>query len=96
MVANGSIVDTSALGDDSPNSKYFTGSIWPAFKNHGAIIGAADNAYYELITSPPIPQYNLTIITVQIITTDITGTVGINIQFGYHTGYLNPRCAGCF
>jgi hypothetical protein len=58
VVASSSIADTTTLGTDAPNSKYFTGPIWPAYKNYNVISGAADNAYYELITSggntPPI------------------------------------------
>jgi hypothetical protein len=51
-VASGSIADTSALGDDAPNSKYFTpSSVWPAFKVYTAEPGDGDNAYVEIITS---------------------------------------------
>ena len=43
-VATGSIADTSQLGDDAPNAKYFTATTrWPAFKNFGAVGGDADN-----------------------------------------------------
>jgi len=52
-VATGSIADTSALGSDAPNSKYFSAdTIWPGFKNYqSGSDGAADNAYVELIES---------------------------------------------
>jgi hypothetical protein len=60
VVASGSIADTSTLGADAPNSKYFTASaIWPAYKNYTAAAAPADNACYELVTGAP-PQYTLT------------------------------------
>ena len=43
-VASGSIADTSKLGDDEPNAKYFGASLYAAYKNHTAADGAADNA----------------------------------------------------
>lgn len=55
VVANGGIADTSTLGSDAPNSKYFTGPIWPGYKNYSAISGAADNAYFEIVTGAPNP-----------------------------------------
>ena len=55
VVATGSIDNTSLLGDDEPNEKYFTGPIWPGYKNYDAIEGAADNAY-AMITGAGIQQ----------------------------------------
>jgi len=56
-VASGSISDTALLpndtGNERPNPGYFTGPIWPAYKNHSATTGAADNACYEIITTAP-------------------------------------------
>jgi len=63
VAASGSIANTATLGDDEPNTKYFTGPIWPAFKNYTAAGANADNACYEVITSGP-PQYTLTVNTV--------------------------------
>lgn len=52
LIASGSINDTSTLGDDAPNSKYFTAdTVWPAYKNFTNVAGAADNAYFEIM--PP-------------------------------------------
>jgi hypothetical protein len=54
IVASGSIADTSTLGSNAPNSKYFTATtIWPAFKNYqtGTVTGSVDNAYIEIITT---------------------------------------------
>ena len=59
VVASGSIADTAALGSDAPISKYFSGPIWPGYKNYSAIGGAADNAYFEIVTGPPPAQYTL-------------------------------------
>jgi uncharacterized repeat protein (TIGR02543 family) len=53
LIAHGVILNTSLLNDESPDSKYFTGPIWPAFKNYNPTDGAADNIYYELITYIP-------------------------------------------
>lgn len=50
VVASGSIADTSLLGADEPHPKYFTGPIYPAFKNHTGTTGGADNASVTLIT----------------------------------------------
>jgi hypothetical protein len=47
-VATGSITDTSTLGGDSPDPAYFTGPIWPAYKNYDAVTGAVDNPCFEL------------------------------------------------
>ena len=53
-VVTGQIEDTAALGEDEPHEKYFTGPIWPAYKNYyGAannLTAGADNAYAEIIT----------------------------------------------
>jgi hypothetical protein len=58
VVTYGSIENTSAWGEDSPNTVYFTGTkIWPAFKNRNA---NTDNACFEIITSGPI-KYTLTV-----------------------------------
>ncbi|MDY6990237.1 MAG: DNRLRE domain-containing protein, partial [Thermodesulfobacteriota bacterium] len=40
---------TGTPGDRAPDTKYFTGPIWPAFKNYSAVDGAADNAYVEIL-----------------------------------------------
>ena len=62
----GSIADTSALGADAPNSKYFTPSIvWPAYKNYanppgGGTDGGADNAHFALST---LNQHTLSVAT---------------------------------
>ncbi len=53
LVAHGSIANTADLGDDAPHSKYFTGPIWPAFKNYTAAGAAADNACFELVLIQP-------------------------------------------
>ncbi len=67
VVVTGSIPDTDLLpntsGNEIPNPGYFTGPIWPAFKNYSAVGGAADNACYEVITGA-VPQYTLTVNTV--------------------------------
>ena len=55
VVANGTLDDTALLpntaGNEIPNPAYFTGPIWPAFKNHNGTVGYADNACYEVVTS---------------------------------------------
>ena len=56
VVASGTIADTATLGLDAPNSKYFTGPIWPGYKNYSAISGAADNAYFEIVTGQTAPS----------------------------------------
>jgi uncharacterized repeat protein (TIGR02543 family) len=53
LTAHGTIANTADLGDDAPNVKYFTGPIWPAYKNFTAVDGAADNACFELVLIPP-------------------------------------------
>jgi hypothetical protein len=48
-IVSGSVADTSALGDDRPDEKYFTAStLWPAFKNHTPNSAHADNAYARI------------------------------------------------
>ncbi|MCD6394893.1 MAG: tandem-95 repeat protein, partial [Planctomycetes bacterium] len=58
LVADGSIADTSTLGADAPHSKYFTATnLWPGYKNHTAVAGAVDNAYFEEVPvgiAPPV------------------------------------------
>ncbi len=51
VVAMGSIPDTSLLGADEPHEKYFTGPIWPAFKNYSALSGAFDNASVSFVSA---------------------------------------------
>jgi hypothetical protein len=52
VVVPGSIPNTDLLpdtaGEEIPNPAYFTGPIWPAYKNYNAITGAADNTCFEL------------------------------------------------
>jgi hypothetical protein len=52
VAATGSVTDTSVLGDSAPLPKYFTGPLWPAFKNYNAVVGAADNACFDLVYVP--------------------------------------------
>ena len=65
-LVTGAIADTSALGSDSPNSKYFTPStVWPAYKNYanppgGGTDGGADNAHFALST---LTQHTLSVTT---------------------------------
>lgn len=56
VVATGSIDNTSLLGDDEPGEKYFTGPIWPAYKNYEGVAGASDNAYAEITGGSYIQQ----------------------------------------
>jgi len=51
VVVMGVIPDTSLLGPDEPHEKYFTGPIWPAFKNFSALDGAFDNASVSFISA---------------------------------------------
>ena len=47
----GTVPDTSTWSGGAPHTSYFTATtLWPAYKNHNAITGAADNACYEAIT----------------------------------------------
>jgi hypothetical protein len=59
VVATGSIPDTDLLpntaGEEIPNPGYFTGPIWPAFKNHQGPVGAVDNACYETVSGATAP-----------------------------------------
>ena len=61
VVASGSIPNTATLGDDAPNSKYFTGPIWPAYKNYTAAGANADNACFQVLTSGAPAQDTLTV-----------------------------------
>lgn len=58
VVASGSIPDTSLLPNtpenELPNLVYFTGPIWPAFKNFSYAAGSADNACYQVHSGAPI------------------------------------------
>jgi hypothetical protein len=48
-VARGTIDDTSKLGEDAPDDRYFEAEImWPGFKNFSTEDGAADNAQFNL------------------------------------------------
>ncbi len=52
MIASGVIANTDLVGaTNTPNPAYFTGPIWPAYKNYSSISGAADNACFEVLTS---------------------------------------------
>jgi len=52
----GFVADTSALGANSPDPKYFTGdasdTMYPMFKNYSAIPGNVDNAYFNIVPEP--------------------------------------------
>ena len=77
VVAVGSIADTNALGSAGPNNKYFTPSnIYPAFKNHNAISGAADTPHFDLLTAPS----GSTTITFQEGLNSYAGTVDAHIR----------------
>ncbi len=58
LLANGGIVDTSALAVGKPLNDYFTGlaaygnQMWPAYKNHSGRAGYADNASFEIVPEP--------------------------------------------
>ena len=57
----GSVDNTGTWPGGAPADKYFTScAVWPAFKNHSALAGAADNAAVTFVTGPP-PQHTLTI-----------------------------------
>ena len=48
LKAAGSIADTSTLGADAPDIKYFTAvGMWPVYRNFDKVSGAADNACFE-------------------------------------------------
>ena len=56
LMASGSIEDTDDLlpnssGNAIPNTRYFTGPIWPAYKNYTAAAAPADNACFGVITA---------------------------------------------
>jgi len=65
VVASGSIPDTDLLpntaGNEIPNPAYFTGPIWPAFKNYTTAAANADNTCYKVVTGAPSVQYDLTV-----------------------------------
>ncbi len=46
LFATGSVPDTSTLGNNVPQSEFFTSDLWPAFMNDRGNPGACDNAYY--------------------------------------------------
>jgi type IX secretion system substrate protein len=54
LVASGTIPNTASVGSGiTPNVAYFTGPIWPAYKNHTGAVGAADNACFEVFSNLP-------------------------------------------
>jgi uncharacterized repeat protein (TIGR02543 family) len=53
LTAHGTIANTADMGDDAPDLKYFTGPIWPAYKNFTSAGAPADNACFELELIPP-------------------------------------------
>ncbi|MGB2809711.1 MAG: Ig-like domain-containing protein, partial [Sedimentisphaerales bacterium] len=65
VVSESITTDTGTLGDDAPNSKYFTSGLCPAYKNYNALEGAADNAYFhvELGELPPEPDPEGTLVS---------------------------------
>jgi hypothetical protein len=47
----GTLDDTSLWADGVPDLRYFTAtSMWPAYKNHNAITGAADNVCFDIVS----------------------------------------------
>ena len=47
---SGTVENTSLWTGGTPDNRYFTAdTMWPAFKNHSALNGSADNAYFEEI-----------------------------------------------
>jgi hypothetical protein len=61
MIASGSVLNTASVGTGvTPNVGYFTGPVYPAYKNHSGTAGAADNTYFELITIAPPPAISIT------------------------------------
>ena len=85
VVASGTLDDTALLpntaGNEIPNPAYFTGPIWPAFKNHSGTQGYADNACYEVVTSSgsmvEVPDVvNLPQAAAETVITDALLTVG--------------------
>jgi hypothetical protein len=56
MIASGTILNTASVGSGiTPNLGYFTGPIWPAFKNYQSAAGATDNACFEVLTIGATP-----------------------------------------
>jgi hypothetical protein len=56
----GSVEDTSTWLGGAPDTKYFTAAtIWPAYKNYSVLVGAADNAYFEIVPVGPVPTVTL-------------------------------------
>ena len=54
VVLEGTIADTDdvvALGTEAPDTKYFTGPIWPAYKNHTTAAAPADEFGFEVLTN---------------------------------------------
>jgi len=70
-VLSGIIADTSALGADAPDPAYFTGPIWPAFKNFTAAGANADNPCVEVLAQ----SSNTTVTSFQQGQSGYTGTV---------------------
>ena len=67
-VGSGTLADTAALGDTSPNASpaatYFTTTtLYPAYKNYTGTEINADNACYE-VTTTGTPQYDLAVTVV--------------------------------
>ena len=51
LIASGDIANTDLVGATlTPNVEYFTGPIWPAYKNHTGAAAPADNVCFEVIT----------------------------------------------
>ncbi|MCC6395704.1 MAG: metallophosphoesterase, partial [Bacteroidetes bacterium] len=56
----GSVPNTSTWAGGAPDNAYFTAtSMWPSFKNHNTLAGAADNAYFE---EGPGPDFSLIVL----------------------------------
>ncbi len=82
VVASGSVADTSALGADAPNTKYFTPTtMWPAYKNYTAVQGAVDNACVEILAGSPT-QHTL---TVNVVGSGSVGKSPDQAQYNYGT-----------
>ncbi len=65
VVASGSIPDTDLLpntpGEEIPNPAYFTGPIWPAYKNYTTAAANVDNTCFKVVSGVPPVQYDLTV-----------------------------------
>ena len=62
LLASGSIADTSALQvDDQPDLAYFSGVLWPGYKNHTGQTGHADNTCHQVLTNVTPVCYALTL-----------------------------------